>query len=71
MNILFVLIPASILIAGAFLGAFLWAVRDGQWDDDYTPSVRILFEQEPLEKDQEVNDGSTEAPSTAHPNSKS
>jgi len=31
-------------VAGGFLAAFLWSVKDGQYDDDYTPSVRILFE---------------------------
>jgi cbb3-type cytochrome oxidase maturation protein len=32
------------LVAGGFLVAFLWAVRHGQFDDRYTPSVRILFD---------------------------
>jgi cbb3-type cytochrome oxidase maturation protein len=41
---LFVLIGISILVAGSFLAAFLWSVRSGQYDDDYTPSVRILFD---------------------------
>jgi cbb3-type cytochrome oxidase maturation protein len=27
-----------------FLVSFLWATKSGQFDDDYTPSVRILFE---------------------------
>ena len=44
MGVLVILIAASILIAGGFLAAFLWSVRSGQYDDDYTPSVRILFE---------------------------
>jgi len=38
------------LVAGGFLAAFLWAVRSGQYDDSYTPSVRILFEDETLQK---------------------
>jgi cbb3-type cytochrome oxidase maturation protein len=41
---LFVLIGISILVAGSFLAAFLWSVKNGQYDDDYTPSVRMLFE---------------------------
>jgi cbb3-type cytochrome oxidase maturation protein len=41
---LFVLIGISILVAGSFLTAFLWSVKNGQYDDDYTPSVRMLFE---------------------------
>ena len=37
----------SILVAGSFLAAFLWSVKNGQFDDDYTPSVRMLFDDEP------------------------
>ncbi|MFD2968486.1 cbb3-type cytochrome oxidase assembly protein CcoS [Sphingobacterium bambusae] len=46
MNIIFFLIGCSILIALVFLGAFFWATRTGQHEDTYTPSVRILFEDE-------------------------
>ncbi len=46
MNIIFFLIGCSILIALVFLGAFFWATKTGQHDDTYTPSVRILFEDE-------------------------
>jgi len=44
MEIILVLIFFSIIIAGSFLLAFFWAVRNGQFDDQYTPSVRMLFE---------------------------
>ena len=44
MSVIFILIAASILVAGGFLFAFLWAVKSGQYDDDYTPSIRMLFE---------------------------
>jgi len=44
MSVIIILIAASILIAGGFLIAFLWSVRNGQYDDDYTPSVRMLFD---------------------------
>ncbi|PHN03847.1 cbb3-type cytochrome oxidase assembly protein CcoS [Flavilitoribacter nigricans] len=47
MKIIFVLIALSLLIALGFLISFLWAVRTGQYEDDYTPSVRILFEDRP------------------------
>ncbi|MBK8521218.1 MAG: cbb3-type cytochrome oxidase assembly protein CcoS [Ferruginibacter sp.] len=46
MSALFVLIGISILVAGAFLAAFLWSVNKGQFDDDYTPSIRMLFDDE-------------------------
>ena len=49
MTIIFLLIGISLLVALTFLGAFLWAVRNGQYDDDYTPSVRMLFEDEDVE----------------------
>lgn len=38
------LIGFSLLVALIFLGLFFWAVRDGQYDDTYTPSIRILFD---------------------------
>ncbi len=46
MNILFLLIGVSLFAALIFLALFIWAVRSGQFDDNYTPSVRILFEDE-------------------------
>lgn len=50
MSVLVVLIGLSIMIAGGFLIAYLWAVRSGQFDDKYTPSVRILFDEKKEEK---------------------
>ncbi|MEP7165710.1 MAG: cbb3-type cytochrome oxidase assembly protein CcoS [Ferruginibacter sp.] len=44
MSALFILIGVSILVAGSFLAAFLWSVSNGQYDDDYTASVRMLFD---------------------------
>lgn len=55
MKILFFLIGVSLVVALGFLVAFIWAVRHGQYDDDYTPSVRILF-------DQEFSGGGSEGP---------
>ena len=46
MFILFGLIIISLLVATGFLIAFLWAVKNGQFEDDYTPSVRMLFDDE-------------------------
>ena len=46
MTIIFLLIGVSLLVALTFLGGFLWAVRNGQYDDTYTPSVRMLFEED-------------------------
>lgn len=48
MKIILLLIIISLLIAGGFLFAFFWAVKDGQYDDDYTPSMRILVDDDML-----------------------
>ncbi|MEM1322537.1 MAG: cbb3-type cytochrome oxidase assembly protein CcoS [Bacteroidota bacterium] len=44
MKIILLLIAISMLVALGFLVAFFWAVRSGQYEDEYTPSVRILFD---------------------------
>lgn len=44
MAIIYLLISISLLLALCFLGAFFWALKTGQNDDMYTPSVRILFD---------------------------
>ena len=46
MSIIYILITVSIFVAVLFLIAFIKAVRSGQYDDDYTPSVRMLFDDE-------------------------
>ena len=50
MKIIFLLIAIGLVLALGFLGAFLWAVKSGQYDDDYTPSVRILFDENKKDK---------------------
>lgn len=47
----------SLVIALFFLVMYIWATRSGQFDDDYTPSVRILFEDE---QKQTENHGNSE-----------
>jgi cbb3-type cytochrome oxidase maturation protein len=44
MNIFYLLIGVSLFAALIFLGAFIWAVKTGQFDDNETPSIRILFD---------------------------
>lgn len=44
MSAILVLIGFSLAVALFFLGAFIWAVKSGQYDDRYTPSLRILFD---------------------------
>lgn len=47
MTILYLLVPIAILLAGAGVWAFIWAVRSGQFDDVETPAIRILLDDEP------------------------
>ena len=53
MLIVIVLISISLTIALLFLGLFLWSMKSGQYDDVYTPSVRILFENTNPDKNQD------------------
>ncbi|MBS7253153.1 cbb3-type cytochrome oxidase assembly protein CcoS [Flavobacterium branchiicola] len=46
MSVIYLLISVSICVAIGFFIAFIVAVRSGQYDDDYTPSVRMLFDDE-------------------------
>lgn len=46
MSVIYILISISIVVAVFFVIAFLRAVKSGQYDDDYTPSVRMLFDDE-------------------------
>ncbi|MBP1224909.1 cbb3-type cytochrome oxidase assembly protein CcoS [Flavobacterium sp. 1355] len=46
MSVIYLLITVSIFVAIGFFIAFIVAVKSGQYDDDYTPSVRILFDDE-------------------------
>ena len=45
MSVLIILILVSLTVAIGFLVAFLWSVRSGQYEDDYTPSIRILLDE--------------------------
>jgi cbb3-type cytochrome oxidase maturation protein len=51
MSVIYLLISISILVAIGFFIAFIRAVKTGQYDDDYTPSVRILFDDELIKSD--------------------
>lgn len=46
MSVIYLLISISIVIAVFFFTAFIKAVKSGQFDDNYTPSVRMLFDDE-------------------------
>ena len=59
MSVIIILIIFSVLIAGGFLIAFIWAVWSGQYDDTRSPAVRILFEDN-KEKDKTKNNSESE-----------
>jgi len=46
MSVIFLLIIISLIVAVLFLAAFIWAVKTNQYEDDYTPSVRMLFDED-------------------------
>jgi cbb3-type cytochrome oxidase maturation protein len=50
------MVGASLLLAIGFLIAFIWSVRSNQYEDDYTPSVRMLFDNTTKQENkQEIN----------------
>ncbi len=55
MSVIILLISASLFVAIGFLLAFLWAVKSGQFDDKYTPSIRMLMDDPKQEKDNNNN----------------
>jgi cbb3-type cytochrome oxidase maturation protein len=50
MNIIYMLLAISVVVALVFFTAFIFSVKKGQYDDTYTPSVRMLFEDEVLKE---------------------
>jgi cbb3-type cytochrome oxidase maturation protein len=44
MSVLMIVIPLAFILAGAFLLGFVWAVRNGQYDDLKTPPSRMALE---------------------------
>jgi len=47
MSVIFLLLTASITVASLFLAAFLWSVKHGQFDDEKSPPLRMLFDDKP------------------------
>lgn len=46
MSVIYLLLAVSITVAVIFFAAFVLSVKSGQYDDSYTPSVRMLFDDE-------------------------
>jgi cbb3-type cytochrome oxidase maturation protein len=66
MSIIYVLLAISVAIALVFFVAFIFSVKQGQFDDTYTPSVRMLFEDELIKE----NSSLSEEKSTHEPQEK-
>lgn len=49
MVVIYILLGISVLVASGFLFAFLWSLFTGQYEDDHTPAIRMLFEDTPKE----------------------
>ncbi|EID74527.1 hypothetical protein W5A_08352 [Imtechella halotolerans K1] len=58
------LITISIAVAIVFFVLFVLAVRKGQYDDSYTPSVRMLFDDELIKNPEEIKKETTEESNT-------
>lgn len=60
MGMIYIMLIVSLVLALFFLGFFLWSAKSGQYEDDYAPSVRILYEDEPMTHNKnQLNDGSS------------
>jgi cbb3-type cytochrome oxidase maturation protein len=53
MEIIYLLIPLSIVLVGLIIAGFFWAVNSGQFDDLQGPAYRILQDQDELDQSQE------------------
>ncbi len=60
MAILIFLIVIGILVAGGFLIGFIWSVKSGQYDDLYSPAVRVLFDDQIPEKKEQTEENNKE-----------
>ena len=56
MSVVFVLVFAAIIMAGAFLNSFIWSVKNGQYEDTYTPSVRMLFDDPEMKEEEKAEE---------------
>ena len=59
MSAIFIMIGASLLLAIGFLVAFIWSVRSNQYEDDYTPSVRMLFDNTTIQENKQETNNKT------------
>lgn len=61
MNIIYMLLTISLFVALVFFVLFVFSMRKGQYDDTYTPAVRMLFEDELVKESPKVKKEDSEA----------
>lgn len=58
MEVLYLLIPLSLVLVGVIVWIFLWAIRSGQFDDMEGPAHRILMDDDDIPDEQPAQDDS-------------
>jgi cbb3-type cytochrome oxidase maturation protein len=61
MIVIYLLLPLALLITVTFLILFVWATRDGQFDDVQTPQIRVMFDDERVPPSAPQEESSTSA----------
>lgn len=64
MDIIYALVPLSILLIGIAVAVFFWAVKSGQFDDMDSPAHRILFDDDDLPPRQDSEPKKADSEST-------
>ena len=60
MEIIYLLVPLSLVLIGVIIWAFFWAVRSGQFDDLEGPAHRILMDDDSIEAGREMEENEKE-----------
>jgi len=68
MDIIYILVPLSIVLLGIAITIFFWAVRAGQFDDLESPAHKILFDDDevPNVRNKQADDTSPESSDANH-----
>ena len=53
MEVLYILFPAALVLAAIAVGAYVWAARNGQFDDVETPPLRMLHDDQQVDASDE------------------
>lgn len=64
MSVLYILLPLALLFSGLAVGIFVWAVRQGQFDDLETPGLRMLQEDQPRPSNADASPTNTTRPAS-------